>query len=38
MPLEVECHTVPHIKALTHDIEHGMWMAVAVLLHTITLT
>ena len=22
MPLEVECHTVPHLKALTHGIEH----------------
>ena len=23
MPLEVECHTVPHLKALTRGIEHG---------------
>ena len=22
MPLEVECHTVPHLKALTRGIEH----------------
>ena len=22
MPLEVECHTVPHLKALTHGIDH----------------
>ena len=22
MPLEVECHTVPHFKALTRGIEH----------------
>ena len=22
MPLDVECHTVPHLKALTRGIEH----------------
>ena len=22
MPLEIECHTVPHLKALTRGIEH----------------
>ena len=25
MSLEVECHTVPHLKALTHSIEHRGW-------------
>ena len=23
MPFEVECHTVPHLKALTRGIEHS---------------
>ena len=23
MPLELECHTVPHFKGLTHGIEHA---------------
>ena len=22
MPIEVECHTIPHLKALTSGIEH----------------
>ena len=23
MPLEIKCHTIPHLKALTHSIEHA---------------
>ena len=36
MPFEVECHTVPHLKALTRGIEHASGHGCGRFLHDFT--